>query len=85
MQGLRSGLWAQYDRRCGDGGAVHGAFADAELADRVVAFVAPTVSGGRDAKAAVLGQGAKLVAEAIAPKSVRWRKIGEDIVVEATL
>jgi diaminohydroxyphosphoribosylaminopyrimidine deaminase/5-amino-6-(5-phosphoribosylamino)uracil reductase len=48
-----------------EGGAtVHGAFFDAGLVDRVLAFVAPMVIGGRDAPGAVAGRGPALLRDA---------------------
>src|ERR1019366_9326844 len=48
-----------------EGGAqVHGSLFDQELADRVVAFIAPRVVGGEGAPSAVAGQGVATLAAA---------------------
>ena len=65
-----------------EGGAdTHGAFADAGLVDEVVAFVAPTVIGGRDAPGAVGGLGAGALGEALTLDDVRVGAAGADVVV----
>lgn len=67
------------------GGQVHGAFRDARLADRVVAFVAPKLVGGRDAATAIAGQGAPCIASGLELTSVHWRRLDTDLVLEATV
>jgi len=64
------------------GSQVHGAFVDAGLVDRVAAFVAPKVIGGADAKPAVAGRGARLVADRFVLRSPVWRKLGDDWLAE---
>ncbi len=65
------------------GSEVHGAFADAGLVDRVAAFVAPKLIGGADAKPAVAGLGAKLVADGLGLRSVSQKRLGDDLLIEA--
>ena len=67
------------------GSEVHAAFCDAGLADRVVAFVAPKVIGGAQAKPAVAGRGLASVAAALALDSVRQRRVGDDILIEGVV
>ena len=67
------------------GSKVHGAFLDAGLVDRVAAFVAPKLVGGVDAKTAIGGKGASSVIDGANLKSVTWRRLGDDLVLEAKL
>jgi diaminohydroxyphosphoribosylaminopyrimidine deaminase/5-amino-6-(5-phosphoribosylamino)uracil reductase len=63
------------------GGEVHGAFLDAGLVDRVVAFVAPIMLGGRTAPSPLAGVGRALGAAARL-EAVTVSQIGPDILVE---
>jgi diaminohydroxyphosphoribosylaminopyrimidine deaminase / 5-amino-6-(5-phosphoribosylamino)uracil reductase len=64
-----------------EGGAtLLGAFADAGCIDRVVAFVAPLVIGGRDAIPAVGGLGVQRIADALAFDESRFDAVGDDVV-----
>lgn len=64
------------------GGAVHGAFLDAGLVDRVALFFAPRLLGGRDAKAAIGGRGSSLKgAPRLVGVETTW--VGEDLLLEA--
>ena len=67
------------------GSQVHGGFADAGLADRVAAFVAPKLIGGADAKPAVGGSGPKLMADSLPLESISWRPLGDDLLLEAVV
>ena len=65
-----------------EGGAtVHGALLDAELADRVVAYVAPVVLGP-DARAAFAGGGPESVTAAPHWRLLSAQPIGEDVRLE---
>jgi diaminohydroxyphosphoribosylaminopyrimidine deaminase/5-amino-6-(5-phosphoribosylamino)uracil reductase len=75
--------------RCGvndllvEGGSrLHGAFFDAGLADRVAAFIAPAIVGGRSAPGPVGGRGVATMGEAWRLDRVRIRQIGEDVLIE---
>ncbi len=61
------------------GGAVAGAFADAELWDRIVAFQAPLVIGGDAAPSTVGGAGVARLAAANRLARLEVRRFGEDI------
>ena len=65
-----------------EGGAqVHGSVFDQELADRVVAFIAPRVVGGELAPSAVAGRGVATLAAAAPLAGVTGERAGDDIVV----
>ena len=65
-----------------EGGAqVHGSLFDQELADRVVAFIAPRVVGGEGAPSAVAGRGVATLAAAAPLAGVTVERAGDDIVV----
>jgi diaminohydroxyphosphoribosylaminopyrimidine deaminase/5-amino-6-(5-phosphoribosylamino)uracil reductase len=58
---------------------VAGAFCDAKLIDKISFFIAPIVIGGRDAPAAIGGQGAQVLASAMRLRDVEIVKHGEDL------
>jgi diaminohydroxyphosphoribosylaminopyrimidine deaminase/5-amino-6-(5-phosphoribosylamino)uracil reductase len=65
-----------------EGGAeVHGAFLAAGLVDRVAAFVAPLLLGGRQAASAMGGSGLSLQ-DALRLTDLCVRSIGADLLVE---
>ena len=63
------------------GSAVHGAFFDAGLADRVCAFIAPKLIGGARALPPVGGVGADLVETGWQLESVEFTQLGSDLLV----
>jgi diaminohydroxyphosphoribosylaminopyrimidine deaminase/5-amino-6-(5-phosphoribosylamino)uracil reductase len=63
------------------GAAVHGAFLDAGLVDRVAVFLAPMLLGGRDAPSAVGGRGLPL-AQAARVGALSVRALGADLLIE---
>jgi diaminohydroxyphosphoribosylaminopyrimidine deaminase/5-amino-6-(5-phosphoribosylamino)uracil reductase len=66
-----------------EGGArVHGAFLRAGLADQAQVWVAPRLLGGDGAVAAVVGTGIADLSSALALEETRWRKVGDDLVLE---
>ncbi|HTB84519.1 MAG TPA: bifunctional diaminohydroxyphosphoribosylaminopyrimidine deaminase/5-amino-6-(5-phosphoribosylamino)uracil reductase RibD [Candidatus Sulfotelmatobacter sp.] len=65
------------------GGEVNASFLFGGLAQRVAFFYAPKVLGGRDAKRAVAGDGAKSLSEVLQLQEVEWRKLGEDLMLTA--
>ena len=65
------------------GGEVNASFLLAGLAHRVAFFYAPKILGGRDARKAVAGKGAKSLAEAIQLHDVEWKRIGPDLLLTA--
>jgi diaminohydroxyphosphoribosylaminopyrimidine deaminase/5-amino-6-(5-phosphoribosylamino)uracil reductase len=65
------------------GGEVNASFLLGGLAQRVAFFYAPKVLGGRDARKAVAGGGAKSLAEVVPLREVQWRKLGADLLLTA--
>ncbi|HEY3064608.1 MAG TPA: bifunctional diaminohydroxyphosphoribosylaminopyrimidine deaminase/5-amino-6-(5-phosphoribosylamino)uracil reductase RibD [Methylomirabilota bacterium] len=63
------------------GAAVHGAFLDAGVVDRVAFFIAPLLLGGRQAPSAVAGAGRDLKG-AVRLHEVTMRTFGDDVLVE---
>ncbi len=65
-----------------EGGAeVLGSFVDARVIDRVYAFYAPLVIGGRDAISAVKGEGVNEVAQAIRLKDVEYKMFDDNFLL----
>ena len=67
------------------GGEVNASFLLGRWAQRVAFFYAPKILGGRDAHKGVAGDGAKSLREALRLEEVQWRKLGEDLLLTATL
>lgn len=63
------------------GGTLLGSLFDQGLLDKVAAFVAPVLIGGRSAPSPVGGNGAAAMAQATRLDSVRIEQIGEDMLV----
>ena len=63
------------------GGAVIGSLFDLRLVDKVVAFVAPVIIGGRDAISPVAGAGIDDMADAMRLRDVQMLRFGEDIAI----
>lgn len=59
-----------------------GSFFDLGLVDKVVAFVAPKVIGGRDALGPVEGRGAADLKSATSLESWSWKQVGNDLMLE---
>lgn len=75
------------ERNCIDllvegGGTLLGAFVDAGLVDKVLAFIAPVILGGRVAVPVVAGRGAARVEEALRLEQVTLRRFGGDLLVK---
>ena len=65
-----------------EGGArVHGSFFDQRLVDRVYAYLSPTIIGGAQAPAAVGGDGAGRMVEAVRLALVETTPLGRDLLV----
>ena len=62
-----------------------GAFTDAGEIDEVRAFVAPILAGGRDARAAVEGEGVEEIGSARRALSTEVERIGDDTLITARL
>ncbi|MGH7952212.1 MAG: bifunctional diaminohydroxyphosphoribosylaminopyrimidine deaminase/5-amino-6-(5-phosphoribosylamino)uracil reductase RibD [Limisphaerales bacterium] len=65
------------------GGEVNASFLLGGFAQRVAFFYAPKILGGRDSKKAVGGDGVKNLAATIQFRDVKWKKIGEDLLMTA--
>jgi diaminohydroxyphosphoribosylaminopyrimidine deaminase/5-amino-6-(5-phosphoribosylamino)uracil reductase len=65
------------------GGEVNASFLLGGLAQRVAFFYAPKILGGRDARKAVAGEGAKRLSEVIQLHAVEWKKLGPDLLLTA--
>lgn len=63
------------------GGILLGSLFDHELVDKVVAFIAPIIIGGGEAKTAVAGKGVDKVIDAIKLERVSLEKFGEDLMI----
>ena len=51
------------------------------LADKVIAFIAPVIIGGRDAKLAVGGKGAERITDALQLSRVKIERFGDDVMI----
>ena len=65
------------------GGEVNASFLSAGLARRVAFFYAPKVLGGRAARKGVAGEGARGWPEILRLDDLRWRRLGEDLLLTA--
>ncbi len=65
------------------GGEVNASFLLGGFAQRVAFFYAPKILGGRDSCKAVAGEGAKSLADVLQLREVKWRKLGEDLLLTA--
>lgn len=63
------------------GSSVLGAFRDAGYADRICAFIAPKVLGGKDSIAAIGGEGPELMADCWELESVEYKQLGKDLLI----
>jgi diaminohydroxyphosphoribosylaminopyrimidine deaminase / 5-amino-6-(5-phosphoribosylamino)uracil reductase len=63
------------------GGILLGSLFDADLVDKVIAFQAPIIIGGEQARPAVAGSGADKLADCHRLKQVKTEKVGDDIMI----
>lgn len=63
------------------GGEVNASFLLQGLAQRVAFFYAPKILGGRDARKAVAGDGARRLDEILRLRDIEWRRVGEDLLL----
>jgi diaminohydroxyphosphoribosylaminopyrimidine deaminase/5-amino-6-(5-phosphoribosylamino)uracil reductase len=63
------------------GGVLFGSLFDRRLVDKVVAFIAPIIIGGAEAKTAVAGGGVDRVADSFRLERVRVEKFGDDLMI----
>ena len=67
------------------GGEVNASFLLGGFSQRVSFFYAPKILGGRDARKAVAGDGAKSLKEVIEFREIAWRKLGDDLLLAANV
>jgi len=63
------------------GGILLGSLFDHGLVDKVIAFIAPIIIGGKEAKTAVAGDGVDKVIDAIKLERISVEKFGEDLMI----
>jgi len=63
------------------GGILLGSLFDRGLVDKVIAFIAPIIIGGKEAKTAVGGKGVDKVADSLRLERVSVEKFGEDLMI----
>jgi len=63
------------------GGILFGSLFDHGLVDKVIAFVAPIIIGGKEAKTAVAGKGVDKVVNSLKLERVSVEKFGDDLMV----
>jgi diaminohydroxyphosphoribosylaminopyrimidine deaminase/5-amino-6-(5-phosphoribosylamino)uracil reductase len=63
------------------GGILTGSLFDYKLVDKVVAFLAPVIIGGEEARPSVAGLGVDSLANSFRLKDVQIGKVGEDIMI----
>ena len=63
------------------GGTLSGALFDYGLVDKVIAFIAPLIIGGREAQTAVAGRGVDKVQDSLKLEQVTVERFGEDVMV----
>ena len=63
------------------GSKLLGYFFDNDLVDKVLAFIAPLIIGGAEAKTAVGGEGVDKISQALRLHNVKLEKIGEEMLI----
>jgi diaminohydroxyphosphoribosylaminopyrimidine deaminase/5-amino-6-(5-phosphoribosylamino)uracil reductase len=63
------------------GGTLLGSLFEGGMVDKVIAFIAPVIIGGAEARLAVGGKGAERIAKAIKLSNVNIERIGDDVMV----
>jgi diaminohydroxyphosphoribosylaminopyrimidine deaminase/5-amino-6-(5-phosphoribosylamino)uracil reductase len=63
------------------GGILLGSLFDQGLVDKVIAFIAPVIIGGAEAKTAVAGSGVEQVAESFRLERLQVARLGDDLMV----
>jgi len=67
------------------GGTLIGSLFDDGLVDRILFFISPKIIGGKGAIGSVMGKGVGRIEKAIKLKDVKFRRLGEDFLVEANI
>jgi len=63
------------------GGILLGPLFDCGLVDKVIAFIAPIIIGGKEAKTPVGGRGVDKVIDSFRLERVSLEKLGEDLMI----
>jgi diaminohydroxyphosphoribosylaminopyrimidine deaminase/5-amino-6-(5-phosphoribosylamino)uracil reductase len=63
------------------GGILFGSLFDGGLVDKVIAFIAPIIIGGKEAKTAASGKGVDKVVDSLKLERVSVEKLSEDLMV----
>jgi diaminohydroxyphosphoribosylaminopyrimidine deaminase/5-amino-6-(5-phosphoribosylamino)uracil reductase len=63
------------------GASLLGSMFDLGLVDKVTAFIAPTIIGGKDAPTPVGGAGFERIADALRLERVKWDRYGRDMAI----
>jgi len=63
------------------GGTLLGSLFEQGLVDKVIAFIAPLIIGGQEAKLAIGGRGAERIAEATRLSRVKVERFGDDVMI----
>lgn len=64
------------------GGTLIGSLFDEKLVDKVMFFISPKIIGGKNAISSVMGKGILRLNNAIKLKEVKFRRMGEDFLIE---
>ncbi len=67
------------------GSELSGSFLKQHLVDRVIFFIAPLLIGGRNAVPAIGGEGFEKLRDAVRLSEVKFRKLGDDFVLMASV
>ena len=67
------------------GGEVNASFLLGGFAQRVAFFYAPKILGGRNSRKAVAGEGVESLADALQLREVKWRRLGDDLLLTASV
>lgn len=67
---------------CEGGSGLHGALLEAQLVDKVVAFVSPKIIGGTSSKSPVTGWGIHYMHQAVTLEEVKFRTFDDDMCME---
>ncbi|MDD5591395.1 MAG: bifunctional diaminohydroxyphosphoribosylaminopyrimidine deaminase/5-amino-6-(5-phosphoribosylamino)uracil reductase RibD [Dehalococcoidales bacterium] len=63
------------------GGCLLGSLFDSELVDKVIAFIAPLIIGGKEAGTAVAGRGVDKLTDALRLDEISTEQVGEDLMI----
>jgi diaminohydroxyphosphoribosylaminopyrimidine deaminase/5-amino-6-(5-phosphoribosylamino)uracil reductase len=64
------------------GGTLIGSLFDENLVDKILCFISPKIIGGKNATSSVEGRGISRMDQAIRLKGAKFKRFGEDILVE---